>query len=79
MSEYSVSKTLDYKGLKCPMPIVKISQELPKSAVGEVVEVLTTDPGSLSDFPAWAKTTGQQVVETKQEAGVIRIYVKRQK
>lgn len=52
---------------------------LPKSAVGDVVEVLTTDPGSLSDFPAWAKTTGQQVVETKQEAGVIRIYVKRQK
>lgn len=79
MGEYAISKTLDYKGLKCPMPIVKISQELPKSAVGDVVEVLTTDPGSLSDFPAWAKTTGQQVVETKQEAGVIKIYVKRQK
>jgi tRNA 2-thiouridine synthesizing protein A len=79
MADYKTSKTLDYKGLKCPMPIVKISQELPKIAVGDVVEVLTTDPGSLSDFPAWAKTTGQAILETKQEPGLIKIYVKRQK
>jgi len=79
MADYEIKKTIDYKGLKCPMPIVKISQEIPKIAVGEVVEVLTTDPGSLSDFPAWAKTTGNQVLETKQEPGLIRIYVKRLK
>jgi tRNA 2-thiouridine synthesizing protein A len=79
MADYQIAKTLDYKGLKCPMPIVKISQEIPKLAVGDVAEVLTTDPGSLSDFPAWAKTTGQQVLETKQESGLIRIYVKRLK
>ncbi len=77
MADYQISKTLDYKGLKCPMPIVKISQELPKIGVGDVVEVLTTDPGSLSDFPAWAKTTGQSILETKQESGLIKIYVKR--
>jgi len=41
--------------------------------------VLTTDPGSLSDFPAWAKTTGNQVVDTRQEPGLIKIYVKRLK
>jgi tRNA 2-thiouridine synthesizing protein A len=79
MADYSISKTLDYKGLKCPMPIVKISQEMPKVAVGEVVEVLTTDPGSLSDFPAWARATGQAILETKQEPGLIKIYVKRNK
>jgi tRNA 2-thiouridine synthesizing protein A len=79
MADNNVSKILDYKGLKCPMPIVKISQEMPKIKVGDVVEVLTTDPGSLSDFPAWAKTTGQQVLETKQEQGLIKIYVKRLK
>jgi TusA-related sulfurtransferase len=44
-----------------------------------VIEVLTTDPGSLSDFPAWAKTMGQAILETKQEPGLIKIYVKRQK
>jgi Predicted redox protein, regulator of disulfide bond formation len=79
MADYQIAKSLDYKGLKCPMPIVKISQEMPKLSVGDVVEVLTTDPGSLSDFPAWAKTTGQQVLETKQESGLIKIYVKRNK
>jgi tRNA 2-thiouridine synthesizing protein A len=79
MGDYKIAKTLDYKGLKCPMPIVKISQEMPKMAVGDVAEVLTTDPGSLSDFPAWAKTTGQQVLETKQEEGLIKIYVKKAK
>lgn len=72
-------KTVDYKGLACPMPIVKISQEIPKIAVGEVLEVLTTDPGSIRDFPAWAKTTGHEIVEVKQEPGLIRIYVKRKK
>lgn len=79
MSDVKAAKTLDYKGLKCPMPIVKISKDLPQIAVGEVAEVITTDPGSLSDFPAWAKTTGQQIVETKQEPGLIKIYVKRLK
>jgi tRNA 2-thiouridine synthesizing protein A len=79
MADYETKKTLDYKGLKCPMPIVKISQELPKVGIGDIVEVLTTDPGSLSDFPAWAKTTGNQVVETRQEPGLIKIYVKRLK
>jgi len=77
MAAYQIAKSLDYKGLKCPMPIVKISQEMPRLTAGEVVEVLTTDPGSLSDFPAWAKTTGNQVVETTQESGVITIYVKK--
>ena len=79
MAEYKLAKTLDYKGLKCPMPIVKISQEMPRLGLGDVVEVLTTDPGALSDFPAWAKTTGQQVLETKQEPGLITIYVKKAK
>ena len=79
MADYTVAKTLDYKGLACPMPIVKISQVIGSVAVGEVIEVLTTDPGSLSDFPAWAKTTGQAILSVKQEPGLITIFVKRQK
>lgn len=79
MEDNKAVKILDYKGLPCPMPIVKISQEIPKVAIGEVVEVHTTDPGSIADFPAWAKTTGHAVLEIKQEPGLIRIFVKRQK
>ena len=79
MEQITAVKTLDYKGLSCPMPIVKISMEIGKVAVGDVIEVYTTDPGSIADFPAWAKTTGQEIIEIKQEPGLIRIYVKRKK
>ena len=79
MDEIKPVKILDFKGLPCPMPIVRISQEIPKIAVGDVLEVHTTDPGSIADFPAWAKTTGNSVLEIKQEPGLIRIFVKRQK
>ena len=44
MADYTIAKTLDYKGLACPMPIVKISQVIGSVAVGDVMEVLTTDP-----------------------------------
>jgi tRNA 2-thiouridine synthesizing protein A len=79
MDEIRPVKVLDYKGLPCPMPIVKISQEIPKVAVGDILEVHTTDPGSIADFPAWAKTTGQAILEIKQEPGLIKVFVKRQK
>ena len=79
MADHTVAKTFDYKGLACPMPVVKISQQIGTVAVGDVVEVHTTDPGSLADFPAWARTTGHAVLETRQEPGVIKIFVKRQK
>lgn len=79
MEDYKTVKVLNYKGLPCPMPIVKISQEIPKLSIGDIVEVQTSDPGSIADFPAWAKTTGQAVLEIKQEPGLIRIFVKRQK
>lgn len=61
------------------MPVVKISQEINNVEVGQVVEVHTTDPGSLSDFPAWASTSGNEIVKTDQSDDVIKIYVKRLK
>jgi TusA-related sulfurtransferase len=79
MPDFAIAKTLDLKGLPCPMPVVKMSQEIGSVAVGQVIEVHTTDPGSLSDFPAWAKTSGQEVLATEQGGGVIKIFVKRLK
>lgn len=78
MAEHNVSKVLDVKGLPCPMPVVKISQEIGSVNIGEIIEVLTTDPGSLSDFPAWAKTSGNDVLEAI-PGDPIKIYVKRNK
>ena len=70
-------KVVDLKGMPCPMPVIKISQEILTVAVGQVVEAITTDPGSLADFPAWATSTGQEIVGTDQASGEIRFYVKR--
>lgn len=70
-------KVVDLKGMPCPMPVIRISQEIMTVAVGQVVEAITTDPGSLADFPAWASSTGQEIVQTDQAAGEIRFLVKR--
>ena len=79
MADYSIAKVLDLKGLPCPMPVVKMSQEIGSVGVGQIIEVHTTDPGSLSDFPAWAETTGNEVLETNQNNDTIQIFVKRLK
>jgi tRNA 2-thiouridine synthesizing protein A len=70
-------KTMDLKGLPCPMPVVKVSKGIKDVPVGQVIEALTTDPGALADFPAWARTSGNEILETVQENGTIKFYIKR--
>ncbi len=78
MSEnMDVKKTLDLKGLACPMPVVKVSKGIKEVAVGEIIEAITTDPGTLTDFPAWARTSGNEIVDTQQGEGEIKFYIKR--
>ncbi len=72
-----VAKTLDLTGLACPMPVVKISKGIKEVEIGEVIEAHTTDPGSLTDIPAWGRTTGHDIVETKQEGDVIQFFIRR--
>jgi len=61
----NVSKTIDATGLSCPMPIVKVKKAMDTINSGEVLEVLATDQGTLSDIPAWAKTGGHTILEQK--------------
>ena len=75
--DIQVAKSFDLKGLACPMPIVKISKGIKEVEIGQVVEALTTDPGALTDFPAWARTSGNEIVETNQDSEVIKFYIKR--
>jgi len=72
-------KVMDLKGLPCPMPVVKVSKGIKEVQVGQVIEALTTDPGALTDFPAWARTSGNEILKTDQDGGVIKIYIKRLK
>lgn len=73
------AKELDLRNLPCPMPVVKISKGIKEVAVGEVVKAVTTDPGSLTDFPAWAKTAGHEILGTEEAAGEVSFFIKRLK
>jgi TusA-related sulfurtransferase len=56
-------KTLDVRGAKCPVPIVKAKKLIDTLQVGESVEVLATDPGSVADFQGWAKVSKQAALK----------------
>jgi TusA-related sulfurtransferase len=75
--EIKADKVMDLKGMPCPMPIVKMSKGIKEVEVGQVVEALTTDPGALADFPAWARTSGNEILKTDQDGEVIKFYIKR--
>ena len=75
--EIKVDKVMDLKGLPCPMPVVKISKGIKEVEVGQVVEAITSDPGALADFPAWAKTSDNEILKTDNTDGVITFYIKR--
>lgn len=74
------NKTVDARGLRCPMPITKSMQAIKKIKIGQVLEILTTDPGSKRDIPIWAQATKQELLSFE-ELGPesFRFLVKRQK
>jgi TusA-related sulfurtransferase len=78
MSEdIKADKVMDLKGLPCPMPVVKVSKGIKDIDVGQIIEAQTTDPGALTDFPAWARTSGNEILKTDQDGDLIRFYIKR--
>ena len=56
-------KELDARGLNCPLPILKAKKALADMQTGEVLKVIATDPGSMRDFQAFARQTGNELVE----------------
>jgi len=58
---------LDVKGLKCPMPVLKTKVRFKTMNPGEILEVITTDPGSRKDLPAWAGKTGNRLLGSREE------------
>jgi len=77
--EIKVDLTLDLKGLLCPLPMVRVSQNIKNVPVGGVIKAIATDPGSLADIPSWARTTGNEVLKTEKVGSEIVFYVKRLK
>ena len=72
-----IAKTLDLKGLSCPLPIVKTAQGIKEVQSGELIEALATDPGSVADFSAWCRSTGNELVEQGDQGGVFRFVIRK--
>ncbi len=73
----TVTRTLDCKGLACPLPIVKTAQAMKQLAPGDLIEVLATDRGATKDFAALSKATGNALIETSQDGDVLRFVLKK--
>ena len=73
MSEYH----LDARNLLCPMPVIRTQDRMKALAEGDILEVVSTDPGALNDIPAWSRINGHSVIETRQQNNevIIRIQV----
>lgn len=74
-----VQQTLDCRGLLCPLPVIKLSKAIKTVQVGEVLEMLATDPGSVPDMEGFQNQTGHEIVSSEQRNGVYRFLVRRTK
>jgi len=77
METLEITQTVDARGLSCPMPIVKTAQAMKTVDPGKLLEVLATDPGSVADFAAWSRSTGNELVTSSVEDGVYRFVLRK--
>ena len=73
----NADKVLDAKGLACPMPIVKTRKEMKELESGQIIQILATDKGAKADMTAWAKSGGHELLDTQEEEGVLKFWIKK--
>ncbi len=79
MAVLQAEQTLDCSGLSCPMPIIKLSKAIKEMTVGQTLKVIATDSGSASDIPAWAKQTGNDLLDARKEGDTFIFHLRRAK
>jgi len=67
---------LDARRMLCPMPVIKTQNMVKNLAVGDILDVVCTDPGALSDIPAWARINGHEIVSSHENDDEITITVR---
>ncbi|MDB5824716.1 MAG: sulfurtransferase TusA family protein [Herminiimonas sp.] len=70
-------KELDARGLNCPLPILKAKKALADMATGDVLRVMATDPGSVRDFQAFARQTGNVLLEQSETHSEFVFFMRR--
>jgi tRNA 2-thiouridine synthesizing protein A len=74
----NIDKEIDTRGLNCPLPILKAKKALAELGSGQMLKVIATDPGSVRDFQAFAKQTGNELID-QQTMGADFIHVMRRR
>lgn len=69
-------QVLDAKGLNCPLPILKAKKALKALPSGGTLEILATDPGSVADFAAFCRTTGNELVDESNDGKIFRFVIR---
>ncbi len=72
-----MTTTLDTKGMNCPLPILKAKKAIKELESGNTLQVLATDPGSVKDFEAFCRSTGNELVESGEDDGVYTFLIKK--
>ncbi len=72
-----VAQTLDAKGLNCPLPILKAKKAISGLGAGDVLQVVSTDPGSVADFASFCRQTGNELVASNAAAGVFEFLIRK--
>ena len=73
----NADRELDARGLNCPLPILKAKKALAEMSSGQTLKIIATDSGSVRDFQAFAKQTGNELVEQADQSGSFVFYMKR--
>jgi len=79
LSTLGVENTVDARGSACPGPLLEAKKGIGKVKVGEVLEILSGDPGTRDDIPAWANKVGHEFLGVLEADGYDRLFVRRKK
>jgi tRNA 2-thiouridine synthesizing protein A len=79
MTTLKADKTLDCTGMLCPVPVIKTSKAIKEIQVGQVLQMIATDPGAPADMEALARQTGNELLDSHQEDGKYIFYFRRVK
>jgi tRNA 2-thiouridine synthesizing protein A len=73
------AQVLDVRGLSCPMPVVRTAKAMKTLEAGQILKIMATDRGSLADMPAWAHSTGNTLLESREEGDTFVFFVRKEK
>lgn len=79
MITLKADKILDCSGLLCPLPVVKTSKAIKEIEIGQVLQMVSTDPGAPPDMEAWSRQTGHTLLDSHEENGKYIFYFRRVK